>query len=389
MKTKVEKQQPLRIIVLGAGLVGGPVAAKLSEDAKFNVTIADIDAKALDKVTSNHKVASLRFDLSDFKRVKKLVASYGLVVSAVPGHLGFMVLKACIEAGKNVVDFSFQAENFLELDALAKENGVVAICDMGLAPGTSNMLAAYASSMLDKPESIKILVGGLPVRRSWPFEYKAVFSPIDLVEEYTRPARFMVNGNLVVKPALSDVENVEIEGLGTLEAFNSDGLRSLIYTLKVPDMIEKTLRYPGHVLRVQVLRDAGFFSSEPMIAGGVSVRPIDVTAKLLFPILRIDDGEEDLTVMRIIAEGTKDGKKQRITYDLFDTFDPLTRIHSMARTTGYAAVMAVKLVASGMYTEKGVSAPEYLARDEKCIEFILSGLRELGINYKLKVEEIQ
>jgi len=389
MKTKVEKQQPLRIIVLGAGLVGGPVAAKLSEDVKFNVTIADIDAKALEKVTSNHKITSLRFDLSDFKRVKKLVASYSLVVSAVPGYLGFMVLKACIEAGKNVVDFSFQAENFLELDSLAKENGVVAICDMGLAPGTSNMLAAYASSMLDKPESVKILVGGLPVRRSWPFEYKAVFSPIDLVEEYTRPARFVVNGNMVVKPALSDVENVEIEGLGTLEAFNSDGLRSLIYTLKVPDMIEKTLRYPGHVLRVQVLRDAGFFSSEPMMAGGVSVRPIDVTAKLLFPILRIDDGEEDLTVMRIIAEGIKEGRKQRITYDLFDTFDPVTRIHSMARTTGYAAVMAVKLIANGMYTEKGVSAPEYLARDEKCIEFMLNGLRELGINYKLKVEEIQ
>jgi len=389
MKTKEEKQKPLRIIVLGAGLVGGPVAAKLSEDDNFNVTIADIDAKALEKVTSNHKVASLRFDLSDFKRVKKLVASYGLVVSAVPGHLGFMVLRACIESEKNVVDFSFQAENFLELDALAKENDVVAICDMGLAPGTSNILAAYASRMLDKPESVKILVGGLPVRRSWPFEYKAVFSPIDLVEEYTRPARFMVNGNMVVKPALSDVENVEIEGLGTLEAFNSDGLRSLIYTLKVPDMIEKTLRYPGHVLRVQVLRDAGFFSSEPMIAGGVSVRPIDVTAKLLFPILRIDDGEEDLTVMRIIAEGIKDGKKLRVIYDLFDTFDPVTKIHSMARTTGYAAVMAVKLIANGMYTEKGVSAPEYLARDEKCIEFMLNGLRELGINYKLKVEEIQ
>jgi lysine 6-dehydrogenase len=300
-----------------------------------------------------------------------------------------MVLKACIEAGKDIIDFTFQEENFLELDALAKENNVTAICDMGLAPGMSNMLAAYASYMLDKPENVKILVGGLPVRRSWPFEYKAVFSPIDLIEEYTRPARFMVNGNLVVKPALSDVENVEIAGLGTLEAFNSDGLRSLIYTLKVPDMIEKTLRYPGHVFRVQVLRDAGFFSSEPMMAGGVSVRPIDVTAKLLFPILRIEDGEEDLTVMRIVSEGYKDGKHQRITYDLVDAFDPVTRVHSMARTTGYAAVMAVRLVASGMYSGKGVSAPEHLAKDKKCVDFILNGLHELGVDYKLTIEEIK
>ncbi|HOW32746.1 MAG TPA: saccharopine dehydrogenase C-terminal domain-containing protein, partial [Bacteroidales bacterium] len=368
---------------------GGPVAVKLAEDPNFNVTLADIDAAVLDKISAKHKITVLRVDLSEFKRVKKLVASYGLVVSAVPGFLGFMVLKACIEAGKDIIDFTFQAENFLELDSLAKEHNVTAICDMGLAPGMSNLLAAYASSKLDKPESVKILVGGLPVRRSWPFEYKAVFSPIDLVEEYTRPARFVVNGNLVVKPALSDVENVEIEGLGTLEAFNSDGLRSLIHTLKVPDMIEKTLRYPGHVLRVQVLRDAGFFSTQPMMAGNVSVRPIDVTAKLLFPILRIEDGEEDLTVMRIIAEGYKDGKKTRICYDLLDTFDPVTRVHSMARTTGYAAVMAVKLVASQMYTVKGVSAPEHLAADEKCVDFILNGLKELGINYTQRIEAIE
>ncbi len=389
METKESRISKLRIIVLGAGLVGGPVAVKLAEDPNFNVTLADIDAAVLDKISAKHKITVLRVDLSEFKRVKKLVASYGLVVSAVPGFLGFMVLKACIEAGKDIIDFTFQAENFLELDSLAKEHNVTAICDMGLAPGMSNLLAAYASSKLDKPESVKILVGGLPVRRSWPFEYKAVFSPIDLVEEYTRPARFVVNGNLVVKPALSDVENVEIEGLGTLEAFNSDGLRSLIHTLKVPDMIEKTLRYPGHVLRVQVLRDAGFFSTQPMMAGNVSVRPIDVTAKLLFPILRIEDGEEDLTVMRIIAEGYKDGKKTRICYDLLDTFDPVTRVHSMARTTGYAAVMAVKLVASQMYTVKGVSAPEHLAADEKCVDFILNGLKELGINYTQRIEAIE
>ena len=389
METKESRISKLRIIVLGAGLVGGPVAVKLAEDPNFNVTLADIDAAVLDKISAKHKITVLRVDLSEFKRVKKLVASYGLVVSAVPGFLGFMVLKACIEAGKDIIDFTFQAENFLELDILAKEHNVTAICDMGLAPGMSNLLAAYASSKLDKPESVKILVGGLPVRRSWPFEYKAVFSPIDLVEEYTRPARFVVNGNLVVKPALSDVENVEIEGLGTLEAFNSDGLRSLIHTLKVPDMIEKTLRYPGHVLRVQVLRDAGFFSTQPMMAGNVSVRPIDVTAKLLFPILRIEDGEEDLTVMRIIAEGYKDGKKTRICYDLLDTFDPVTRVHSMARTTGYAAVMAVKLVASQMYTVKGVSAPEHLAADEQCVDFILNGLKELGINYTQRIEAIE
>lgn len=389
MNAKETKSKSLRIIVLGAGLVGGPVAAKLSEDPNFSVTIVDIDPTVLDKISSKYKVTTLRIDLSDAKRVRKLVAGYGLVVSAVPGYLGNMVLRACVGAGKDIVDFTFQEENFLEVDELAKEKGVTAICDMGLAPGTSNLLAAYACRQLDKPESLKIYVGGLPRRHSWPFEYKAVFSPIDVIEEYTRPARFVKNGHLVVKPALSDVENIEIEGIGTLEAFNTDGLRSLILNLKVPDMVEKTLRYPGHLYKIEVLRDAGFFGCQPINVAGNMIRPIDVTSKLLFPILRFKEGEEDLTIMHIIAEGYKGSKHYRYTYDLFDTYDPETQIHSMARTTGYAAVMAVRLIANGMYTDKGVSAPEYLANDEKCVTFFLNGLREFGIDYKLTVEEIR
>ena len=104
------------------------------------------------------------------------------------------------------------------------------------------------------------LVGGLPEKREWPYEYQAVFSPIDVIEEYIRPARYVQNSQLIIKEALSDTELIEFDEIGTLESWNSDGLRSLIKTMPhVPNMMKKTLRYPGCVEYLKVLRASGIF----------------------------------------------------------------------------------------------------------------------------------
>jgi len=224
--------------------------------------------------------------------------------------------------------------------------------------------------------------------RQWPYEYKAVFSPIDVIEEYTRPARYVENGQLVVREALSDPELLDFPGIGTLEAFNSDGLRSLAETIDAPNMKEKTLRYQGHIAKMAVLRETGFFSEEEIEVSGHKIRPIDFTAKLLFPKWKLLEGEVDITVMQIIVEGELAGVKQRYKYDLLDKYDPETETHSMARTTGYSATMAVRMLAEGLYSKKGVSPPELIGRDQKCVDFILKGLAERGIIYRQTVETI-
>jgi len=222
----------------------------------------------------------------------------------------------------------------------------------------------------------------LPVVRTWPFEYKAVFSPIDVIEEYTRPARYIDNGRLVVKEALSDAELIDFPGIGTLEAFNSDGLRTLASTIKGDYLIEKTLRYKGHIEKMAVLRDTGFFQKEPVMINGAMVSPLEFTSKLLFPKWKLEEGEEDITIMRVITEGMKDGVRQRYTWDLFDRYDRETGIHSMARTTGYTATMTLRLLANGLYNVKGVSAPEFLGRNPEIVSFLLEGLRRRGVIYK-------
>lgn len=378
----------MKILVLGAGLVGGPMAIDLCKDKMFDVSVADIDENALNRIKDKHPIEIIHQDLSVVQVVRSLCGEFDIVVNAVPGFMGYQTLQAIIDAGKNVVDIAFFPEDAFQLNTLAKEKGVSAIVDCGVAPGMSNILIGYVYKILDHTNKAVIYVGGLPKIREWPYEYKAVFSPIDVIEEYTRPARIVEDGKIIIKPALSEPEMINFSGIGTLEAFNSDGLRSLANTMNIPNMIEKTLRYPGHVAIMKILRDTGFFSEEFVEVKGKKVRPIDVTSKVLFPKWKLKKGEVDITIMRVIVEGEKDGQKKRYTYQLRDQYDPKTGTHSMARVTGYTATMAVRLLASGKFTRKGIIVPEFIGENPDHVNFILNGLKERGVAYRETIEEV-
>jgi len=376
----------MKIVVLGAGLVGGPMALDLAKESSFEVTVADIRDEALERVARGTKIRVVKTDLSDVAEVAKLANEHDLVLSAVPGFMGFATLRAVLETGTSCVDIAFFPEDPLELDSVAKKHSATAFVDMGVGPGMSSVLAGHASSQLDTTDSILTYVGGLPRVRRWPYEYAAVFSPVDVIEEYVRPARYVENGHLVTRPALSDPELLDFPEVGTLEAFNTDGLRTMAKTMKVPNMKEKTMRYPGHIEKMAVLRATGFFGTEPIEVGGAKVRPVDMTAKLLFPMWKLQPGEADVTVMRVIIEGTKTGKRTRWTYDLFDTFDAETGVHSMARTTGYTATAAIRMLGKGMFTDKGVFPPELVGLRRPCVDFLLKELKDRNVNYVEKVE---
>ena len=240
-----------KIVVLGSGMVGSAMAIDLS--GRHLVTLTDVDQDALVKAKQKCPALQIQLlDVCDMKALYQTIKQHDLVICAVPGFLGFETVKRIIKAEMNVVDISFFAENSLELDALAKEKNVTAIVDCGVAPGMHNLIAGYHNERM-KISDLVCLVGGLPKNRKWPFFYKAPFSPVDVIEEYTRLARYIENGKMIVKEPLTDCEYIEFDNVGTLEAFNSDGLRTLIDTLPhIPNMKEKTLRYPGHVEYVKV-----------------------------------------------------------------------------------------------------------------------------------------
>ena len=267
------------IAVLGAGRVGNAIARDLS--SMYSVTAFDISLSNLAELENWPEIQTSKVDLqlNDFK---ELLKGFNLVISAVPGFMGFETLKKVIQCRKNVVDISFFPEDPFVLDELAKQMKVCAVVDCGVAPGMGNIILGRYNEVM-KVQSYECLVGGLPEIREWPFQYKAGFSPIDVIEEYIRPARYVKNGALIVREALSDPELIDFDKVGTLESFNTDGLRSLIKTMEIPDMIEKTLRYPGSLEPLRVLRDCGLFSDKPLDVNGLQVRPVDLTSKLLFP----------------------------------------------------------------------------------------------------------
>jgi saccharopine dehydrogenase-like NADP-dependent oxidoreductase len=209
-----------------------------------------------------------------------------------------------------------------------------------------------------------------------------------VIEEYVRPARQRRDGVEVTMPALSDVELVRFPGLGSLEAFNTDGLRSLLRTCRTPNMVEKTMRYPGHAVRMRILREAGFFSTKEIQAASGTVIPRDVTEALLFSAWRFEEGEPDLTVMRIVVEGKLDGKRVRHTYNLLDYYNTDTETSSMARTTGYTCTAMVNVVARGLWSEPGLAPPELVGRDPECFDAVLKHLEDRQVHVFQRVVEL-
>jgi saccharopine dehydrogenase-like NADP-dependent oxidoreductase len=377
----------MKISVLGAGLVGSAIVRDLAREAEFAVTAIDMNPQALARLAAIAPVRTVQANLRQ-DPIAPLIADSDLVVCAVPGFMGFATLRQIIEAKKNVVDISFFPEDALQLDDLAKANHVTAVVDCGVAPGLCNMMAGYTNAQLDEMESYICYVGGLPKIRTWPYQYKAVFSPIDVLEEYTRPARYVEHGREVIKPALSDVELLDVPFVGTLEAFNTDGLRSLSQTIGAPFMKEKTMRYPGHAELMRVFKESGFFNTEAIAVGGQMVSPMAVTSQLLFEQWKLQPGEEDLTSMRVAVEGRKNGRGYRYTYDLYDEYDAATQTHSMARTTGYTCTIIARQVIKGLFSRKGICPPEYVGQTEGCFADLLTEYKQRNIQVIETITEL-
>ena len=377
----------MKIVVLGGGRVGNAIVRDLAAEEDFSVLVVDVDPVAVERLTE-HGADGVVADLSDPETVSQAVAGADLVVSAVPGFMGYATVERVLQEGHPVVDLSFFRQDAYGLDEVAKEAGVPCLVDCGISPGLSNMILGRLEEHLDETYSYRCLVGGLPVERAWPWEYKAPFSPGDVIQIYTRPARLRRQGVEITLPALSEVELVEFPGLGTLEAFNTDGLRSLLKTCKTPEMVEKTMRYPGHAEKMQMLRQAGFFSTENILVASGEARPRDVTEALLIGAWQYEEGEPDLTVMRIVIEGAKDDHALRHTYNLLDYYNTDTETSSMARTTGYTCTGMVRLVARRLWTEPGVAPPEVVGRNAECFDSVIKHLEDRNVQIFQRVDEL-
>ena len=344
------------IYQIGSGMIGQAMALDLAESHKIH--LADLKIENVRKEIKDHPaIITYDLDVLNKQKLSSFIKKADIVLLAIPGYLGYTALETIISSGKNVVDISFSPENIMKLNDIAIQNNVTAIFDSGVAPGLPNYIFGYHDSFEDI-KSFKYYVGGLPKFPKEPFNYKAPFSPVDVIEEYTRPARMIIDGKQVTKPALSGIENINFKNFIKLEAFNTDGLRSLLYTMShVKNMSEKTLRYPGHVKLIKSYIEKGELRNNE-------------TMKKLFKEWALEPGEIEFTLLKVELKTNQ----KKIIYELYDEYDKLSNITSMARTTGYTATASINLILENLFTEKGVYPPERVSKNKKIFNFILKYL---------------
>jgi len=375
----------MKVIVLGCGNIGSVIAKDFTDSIDgAEVVVADSSRERAEAAASSIRGATpTTLDATDYVGLVETIRGFDLVIGALPGDYGYQALKAAVEAGISMVDISFTPEDPLELDREAEKAGVTIVPDCGVAPGLSNMLVGYGASKLDRIREAHIMVGGLPEQAVPPLGYTITWSAEGLIDEYVRGARIMEGGRVVEVPALSGLEEIEFPGVGNLEAFYTDGLRTLLYTIPgVESMWEKTLRYPGHVEKIRLLRALGFFDDEPVAVGDTKVSPRIMTARLLERSLwKPEVG--DILAMTVEVAGERRGEEARYKFYLLDRFDEEKKVTAMARTTAYTASIVAQKLAMGDIKEKGVVPPEKLGMDEVFFKGLLSELRDRGV----KVEE--
>ena len=371
-----------KALILGCGLMGRVMAQDLSRDGEFSITIVDPSAAALAAVASLPAVEARALALESASQITALASEAEVVLGALPSHLGMMAMEGVIEAGKPYCDIAFMIEDPRSLNAKAVERGAVVIYDCGVAPGITNILSNYELGRFDELERLQLYVGGLPKVRNLPYEYKAPFAPADVLEEYTRPARVVEGGEMVVKAALSEIERMHFEGVGSVEAFNTDGLRSLV-ELPVPQMSEKTIRYPGHAGLMQTLRESGFLSKHPLkLADGSEVAPLELTQALLFPQWKYQPGEADMTLFRVVASGKLNGVRGRVCHEMVDHYDAASDISSMGRTTAFPCAIVARWLAEGSFDRPGVHAPEVIGGEPELWHRLRDELAKRGVIFK-------
>jgi lysine 6-dehydrogenase len=371
----------LKVITLGCGKIGSVMARDFVESVEgAEIVLADRSEERARIAASGIEGASwVAVDTSDFSGLVDTLRGFDLILGALPGDFGYRALEAAVEAGVDVVDVSYTPETPLELDRAAKKAGVTIIPDCGVAPGLSSILVGYAASRLDRVRTAHIMVGGIPETPVPPLGYTITWSAEGLIDEYVRDVSIVEGGKVVTVPALSGLEEMEFPGVGTLEAFYTDGLRTLVDSLPgVDSMYEKTLRFPGHVKKVRLLRELGFFGDEPLNVEGEEVSPRLLTARLLERSLRKPE-VGDLLAMIIEVTGKAGGEDAGYRYYVLDRFDREKRVTAMARTTAYTASIVAGMLAEGVIQEKGVIPPERLGMNEAVAGRLLSELKNRGV----------
>jgi len=368
----------MKIGVLGSGLMGKEAARDLVlSEGVSAVGLADIDLERAQKVVgqlNSDKLKAYQVNASDEEELANYMKQFDVIINALFYSFNEIVARTAIKVGVHSVDLGGHigqvTDNVLKLTDKAKEAGVTIVPDLGVAPGMINILAGYGASQMDNPKSIKLYVGGIPVRPEPPLHYNHVFSMEGLFDHYTDPSLIIRNGIKQEIPSLSEVEEINFEKFGPLEAFHTSGGTSTL-SISYPDLetLEyKTIRYPGHAEKFQLLVDLNLTRNDYEVeVDGVKVNPRKVLLKVLDPIVDLRD-KDDAVLLRVDVSGDKNDKTATHIYEMITFKDRENNVTAMARATANTISVVAQMIGNGIISKRGVYPPEQIVPGAEYIE---------------------
>lgn len=365
----------MKILVLGGGIVGEGIIYALRRD--HELVVADLNENRLQYLRKKYGIQTIKVNAA-IDSLRDVMRGYDVVSGSLPGRFGMKVIKEACAAGTDLVDNSFMPEDFYSVEEKVKDAGITVVPDAGVAPGLSNIIVGHVYSKYGELDTVDIKVGGLPESNIPPLGYKVLFSPMDTLDEYTREVEVVKNGKVIREKPGEGIEYFFVNGLGSLEAFYTNGLRSLIRNVRARNMAEKTIRFRGHMEKIRMLMSLGLLDEEPIEVSNKKISPKEMLAALFTKNLSFPDIPDILYMeVNISVPGTKE-----LRYKLFDRQDHTTGFSAMTRTTGFTNAAITDLVAKGMIKESGIVAPEVVAGDEGNFMRVINYLSSLGVKVK-------
>lgn len=382
-----------RYAVLGAGRQGVAAAYDLARfgDAE-QVLIVDVSreaaefgARRVNRLVGREVAVGAHGDVARPEGLGSLLSGVDAAISAVPYRYNLALTRLAIQMGFHLCDLGGNTEvtmSQLALDEEARRAGVSIVPDCGMGPGLNVSLGVYAMSLLDEPQDLYIYDGGLPLHPVPPWNYVLTFNIGGLTNEYAGRAYFLRDGRVVEVLGLSEVEEVEIPGVGVLEAaVTTGGLSTMAWTFegKLRTLENKTLRYPGHWAQMQAYAQLGLLDLEPVRVGDVTVIPREVFHALLEPKIA-DPDAKDVCVIYVRCVGLKDGRQAEAIVHLVDRYDEATEFRAMERLTGWHASIVAILAARGVVPQGAVPVERAVSGER-----IAAEARQRGLDVRSEV----
>jgi len=344
------------VLVVGCGNIGLSTARALSRS--YDVVVVDVDRDRLRRAEE----CGLKVVKADV--LKDDIPKARLACVALPGSIAYNALRRLVRLGFDVVDVSYFPEDPFALEDDAVGRGRIVVVDAGLAPGLSNVLVPILSR-----RSCRIYVGGISADPNAPLGLAKTWNLDDLLDEYVRPARMIVSGEVVSVDPLEVTGEVEIPGFGRLEYFASDGLRTMLKTLRMYNLAEFTLRRLGHVSVMRTLKRLGFLSTEVVQGCGASLR------SLLASRLERELPREDIVILYVVGDI---GWAKLIAESSEET--------AMARTTSSVQSAIASMILEGRISGSGVLPPEMIGMNKELADEFLRRFYDLsGLNIELRL----